>query len=561
MNVRRIAAIFFIVTFVAPASARATEYVVTKTADTFDGVCDADCSLREAVAAANKGPDNVITIPAGLYRLTRAPAPTDLEDGIKGSLVVDRPMTINGAGKDETIIDARPSDGAEGIDRVMLVGALGDPTITGVTLRGGRVATGSPRNFSAGIGGGVCIHRGLGSGTATFIDSAITDNVASTSGGGMLVQKTVTDDGLDDVVLIRTDVLRNRTTDETLGQGGGIWSSHANVKVIDSTIDGNIASAAGGGVLSSETQSQLDANLTISGSTISNNIAGLTGSDGATLIGGSGGGIYNGGGAMDVENCTIAGNEARPGTLPIPSGQGGGVYNLPTISNPKTTLLTNCTVAYNVAQVGSQLYASVISDSSGLLMANTLIVGAAGGDPNCPVGVPGGIAMVSVGGNISSDDSICNLKPTELGDQVGVTDSGLAEALADNGGETLTLSIPADSPAVGAGFAINCPQTDQRGFDRPLPCAVGAFEPGAVAPPSCGEASDVSASLHTGVVQSRMITATDALIVLRTAVSAAQCSACVCDVNNSGGITATDALIVLRFAVGQPVALDCPPCA
>ena len=92
------------------------------------------------------------------------------------------------------------------------------------------------------------------------------------------------DDGTDDLVLVRTDVLRNRTTDENIGQGGGIWSSHSNVVIEDSTIDGNVATSLGGGIHNSETQSQLDTNLTISGSTISNNIAGLTGSGGATLI-------------------------------------------------------------------------------------------------------------------------------------------------------------------------------------------------------------------------------------------------------------------------------------
>jgi len=33
-----------------PAGALAATWTVTKTADTNDGVCDADCSLREAVA-------------------------------------------------------------------------------------------------------------------------------------------------------------------------------------------------------------------------------------------------------------------------------------------------------------------------------------------------------------------------------------------------------------------------------------------------------------------------------------------------------------------------------
>jgi CSLREA domain-containing protein len=393
----------------APAALHADEFVVTKTADTADGACNVDCSLREAVIAANSGPGHVITIPAGTYRLTRVPAPADPENGLAGSLFINRPVTINGDGKDVTIIDARPSSGAQGIDRVLIVSALGNATITGVTLRGGRVATGFPRNISGGIGGGVWVQRGAGSGTVTFIDSAITDNTATTTGGGILVQKTVIDDGEDDLLLIRTEVLRNRTPDEISGQGGGIASQHANVTIVNSTIDSNIATRLGGGISVSKVQSQLEASLTITGSTISNNTAGLTGSGGATLIGGDGGGIFNSNGSLDVTNSTIVANEARPGTLPTPSGRGGGVYNSPEEGNPKTALLTNCTVAYNVAEVGSQLYAVVVGDSNGLLMANTLIIGAPGGDPNCPVGVPGGIAMVSIGGNISSDDSFCNL--------------------------------------------------------------------------------------------------------------------------------------------------------
>ncbi len=37
----------------AAKPAYASTYVVTKTADTGNGACDADCSLREAIAAAN----------------------------------------------------------------------------------------------------------------------------------------------------------------------------------------------------------------------------------------------------------------------------------------------------------------------------------------------------------------------------------------------------------------------------------------------------------------------------------------------------------------------------
>ena len=55
----------------APAAAvqgAATTFTVTKTADTADGTCDADCSLREAITAANAnaGTDTIaFAIPGG----------------------------------------------------------------------------------------------------------------------------------------------------------------------------------------------------------------------------------------------------------------------------------------------------------------------------------------------------------------------------------------------------------------------------------------------------------------------------------------------------------------
>src|SRR3989304_3546658 len=54
-------------------TAHAAILVVTKTADTADGTCDSDCSLREAIIAANAAAgDDEITVPAGTYTLTIA---------------------------------------------------------------------------------------------------------------------------------------------------------------------------------------------------------------------------------------------------------------------------------------------------------------------------------------------------------------------------------------------------------------------------------------------------------------------------------------------------------
>jgi len=57
------------------------------------------------------------------------------------------------------------------------------------------------------------------------------------------------------------------------------------------------------------------------------------------------------------------------------------------------------------------------------------------------------------------------------------------------------------------------------------------------------------------------LSASDALIALKTGVGSGNCLACVCDVDASGTINATDALGILRVAVGQSVLLGCLPCA
>ena len=79
------------------ASARAATFVVTKTADTNDGTCDSDCSLREAIVAANANAGvDVITLPAGTYTLTIAGANEDA--AATGDLDLTESVTINGAG-------------------------------------------------------------------------------------------------------------------------------------------------------------------------------------------------------------------------------------------------------------------------------------------------------------------------------------------------------------------------------------------------------------------------------------------------------------------------------
>ena len=88
-------------------SVRVASFTVTKTADTNDGTCDADCSLREAIIAANVAAGaNTITIPAGIYTLTITG--TDEDAAATGDLDLSSDITIIGAGAESTVIQAAP---------------------------------------------------------------------------------------------------------------------------------------------------------------------------------------------------------------------------------------------------------------------------------------------------------------------------------------------------------------------------------------------------------------------------------------------------------------------
>ena len=81
----------------SPAFAGQTTFAVTKTADTNDGACTAaDCSLREAIVAANAANGAGVEVPAGTYKLSIAGR--DENFAATGDLDIRAGMTIRGAG-------------------------------------------------------------------------------------------------------------------------------------------------------------------------------------------------------------------------------------------------------------------------------------------------------------------------------------------------------------------------------------------------------------------------------------------------------------------------------
>ncbi len=251
------------------AAQPAPSLTVTKTADTDDGQCDADCSLREAVSTA--APGSIVTVPAGTYTLG-------------AQLDIDKSLIITGAGQRRTIVQAAAEPGAAEY-RVFLVNTPGNVAITGMTIRYGKgaVAVGSRTSGDQGDGGGINI---LGGATLTLSDVALTGNTTFNRGGAVAA------------VLGTLEITGSTISENSALYGGGLYAGRATT-VINSTISGNTAKATGGGI-------QLAGVLSMINSTVSGNSAEL-----------DGGGLNNAGTAT-VVNSTFAGNSAA---------EGGGIFN------------------------------------------------------------------------------------------------------------------------------------------------------------------------------------------------------------------------------------------
>jgi len=414
-----------------------------------DGVCaDAGgaCTLRAAVMETNAlaGADE-ISLPAGTYVLSIAGA--DEDAAATGDLDVTDDLTITGEGRDVTIIDGAQLDRVLHLSPTSFQGV--NTTISGVTIRNGR-ASGAEL---AGNGGG--IHAANGGGTLNVSESAIVDNAAAESGGGI--------DNYGSTFMTLTNSL---VSGNTAREAGGILGF---ARIYDSTITNNSAEFAGGGILA--------VNIEITRSTIAGNnarqgggiwISAFRGRFDEVLIAGNtatnaGGGIHNhiGSEAVTLRNVTITGNSA-----PL----GGGISNSRSYNagSPAQLSITNATISFNSAPIG----AGIFNDDE-VRLDNTILALNAGG-PNCSG------PIVSGGHNMSNDNSCPPLNgPGDFPN----TNPRLGP-LAANGGPTHTHALLAGSPAIDAADNADCPATDQRGVPRPFDgnndgsptCDIGAFE-------------------------------------------------------------------------------------
>ena len=418
-------------------NALAATRVVTKLADTNDGVCNNDCSLREAIAAAANG--DKIYFQAAL-------SGTITLNILNGSLLIGKNITINGS------------------DHVSVSGGGGDlPKLRVFVIKGGATVTMNNMEIKNGEGEildpDIETHFGAGiyvnNSTLYLNDSYIHHNEAH-NGGGIAVRNS----GI-------LKVKNTQIDSNTARVGGGILCVQSTLEITDSLITKNQSNGSAGGVGASS------CNLTMTNTTVSQNTSkvdntfmgyggglSLQGSDGLYKItnssiiynqGNTGGGIYNEG-KLYLINSTVSGN----GVL----SNGGGVYN------KGKTIVRNSTITLNYALNSGSGFG--VEDGSNVYISNSIIAG----NKNPQNGSPDIKGTVySFGYNIIGSTNGANILGFSFGNKLNI--NPLLAPLANNGGPTPTHIPNPGSPAINAGsngLAVDAnaqPLTfDQRGYAR-----------------------------------------------------------------------------------------------
>jgi CSLREA domain-containing protein len=218
----------------AAPPAQAAVFIPNKLTDSADGACDSDCSLREAILAANAaiGPDFVV-LGVGTYSLSLAGTGEDF--GTTGDLDVSDELAIVGRDAASTILDAAH------IDRVLDVLAGVRLELVGVTVRNG-LNHDEP-------GGGIRV-----AGELDLTRGLVTANISHAQGGG------IAGVGTSSVLRVDQSTILNNLSNR---MGAGLYLE-GTIEMVNSTLSGNnTGHIAGGGLYATD-----DAHGTVSNSTI-----------------------------------------------------------------------------------------------------------------------------------------------------------------------------------------------------------------------------------------------------------------------------------------------------
>jgi CSLREA domain-containing protein len=435
------------------AQAANPDLVVTQFTDSFDGSCDRDCSLREAVHLANRTPGaSRIILRAGTYQLTLAPQVDELglivdeDDNANGDLDIRGQLTLVGKGIDRTTINANR------VDRVLEVRAGATVQMTDLTIRNGRHTDHA---------GGIDVESG---GTLVLRYCAISHNVAGDAfeaagfAGGIANYGTLT------VEASRIDGNFSSHGDggSSFSLGGGIYNV-GNLTVRETRFIGNRAAdrddgGYGGAIYNGGLALILRSSFETNAVDIRGRGTAILNSEGATLR---------------LENSTVTSGAGEDGA-PLGAVENGISYD----STPAVMRLINVTIAGNLSHG--------IVNYGKLDILNTIIAGNANTtfdgplQQNCLNIGPG--ASFSQRGLLRGTDDFTNCEADRIVPNADVFTKVLYP-LALNNWVTPTFALRRRSPAVDAAVGT-CPSTDQRRATRPRDgdgdgvaiCDLGAYE-------------------------------------------------------------------------------------
>lgn len=387
-------------------------------------------------------------------------------------------------------------------NRICLIGSprvfkltAGAFKLTHLLMRG--KYAGSAREFDG------AVIRISGPKTSVLLDSVdVRWGLAYARGGGILNDTST-------LVIANSRIMDNDFESSTYGYGGGIYNRAGKIRMTNTTLAKNGGQYGGGLYNDANGNVEMDkcvvsdqslfigglgpgytsgggiyneGRMSITNSTISDNIAEANLTSIINNAYASGGGIYNKG-TLTLANCTVTGNSCPASTRnsdAFPRSQGGGIFN----DDDGLLYITNSTIAFNTKTGGIEGY--------NVFALNTIIA--------CNKGYN---ARNAVKGRNNLDDSL----PAKV--------FGDAKAKpGDNGGPTRTIPLSSTGSAVGggirsgtiawdtlsdapykpvyfsdskwyvldtqqpvaAGVKVLEAETDQRGIKRKDPPSIGAYE-------------------------------------------------------------------------------------
>lgn len=357
-KIRRTFLLVALTTFFTAAGYSA-DYIVTKTADTNDGACDADCSLREAILASNTSSSaDTIVFDRKVFGIPQTIVLNGSEIVIQNS----NPVTIYGPGSHLLTVSGNNAS------RIITVDRGSSANIYGMTFTAGN-GVGSQNSGRAGalynVGGYFLIS-----------DCVITGNSAATGGGLNNASSTSPTPAVPGTMVILNSIVSNNTSTSS---GGGLQNFSTSTLIVENSLFTNNQSggSTGGGAM------QANGIVRLTNTTISGNRS----------PGGTGGGIQSNGGDQVLTNVTITDNRSAT--------NGGGIHRASSVAGLS---LRNTIIAGNIGITESPDVTN-IANATFVSLGNNLIgnVGTSHGwigtdvlniDPRlAPLGLYGGATM------------------------------------------------------------------------------------------------------------------------------------------------------------------------